>query len=45
MSIAVYRGHLYNTDRNLEKEFEYRKVTTKYRGIETTTLVKVEVTK
>ena len=45
MSIAVYRGHLYNTDRNMEKEFEYRKVTTKYRGIEYTTTVKVEVSK
>ena len=45
MSIAVYRGHLYNTDRNMEKEYEYRKVTTKYRGIEYTTTVKVEVVK
>ena len=45
MSIAVYRGHLYNTDRNMEKEFEYRTVTTKYRGIEYTTTVKVEVSK
>ena len=40
---VTYRGVGYDTDRNFTKEFEYRKVTTCYRGVETTTLVKVEV--
>ena len=45
MSLAVYRGQAYTTDRNFTKEFEYRQVTAMYRGIKYTTTVKVEVVK
>ena len=43
--LAVYRGVAYDTERNLTKEAEYRKVSETYRGIEHTETVKVEVSK
>lgn len=43
--LAVYRGVPYNTDRNLTKEAEYRKVSETYRGIQHTETVKVEASK
>lgn len=45
MSIACYRGVPYNTDRNISKEFDYKKVEEVYRGTKHTEVVKVEVVK
>ena len=40
--LAVYRGVAYDTDSNFKRNAEYRKVKSTYRGIETTTTLKVE---
>ena len=40
--LAVYRGVAYDTDRELTRNAEYRKVETTYRGIKTTSTVKVQ---
>lgn len=40
--LAVYRGVAYDTQRDLSRNAEYRKVKTTYRGVETTSTVKVQ---
>jgi len=40
--LAVYRGVAYDTLRNLTRNAEYRKVETTYRGVKTTSTVKVQ---
>lgn len=45
MSIAVYRGVKYDTDKEFHTEHEYRKVNETYRGTRHTETIKVEVKK
>ena len=43
MSLAVYRGVAYDTDRKVRQEAVYVKIAEMYRGVEHTETVKVEV--
>ena len=40
--LAVYRGVAYDTDRELTRESQYRKVEETYRGVKHTQTVKVQ---